>query len=228
MAELKLRHELKHFVTAHDCHIIRGRIRHVMQRDPNSREDGTYHIRSLYFDNAENKILNEKLLGVDNRDKWRIRIYNLNDRHIRLEKKSKLGTMTSKTSISLHRYECEALLHYDFAWLRDSEHKLLRELYVRMSTIGLKPRSIIDYKREAFIYDPGNVRVTFDSGVRCGLDHTNIFNRNTPTIATLNPGLIILEVKYDEYLPEFISNLLQLGNRERLSVSKYALGRIYG
>lgn len=228
MTDPKFRHELKHYVTAHDCHLIRSRIRHLLQKDEHCRNDGTYHVRTLYFDNTENKVLNEKLAGVDNRDKWRIRIYNYSEEVIRLEKKSKSGGRVAKTSRSLTREECDKLCYGDIAWLRDAPEALMRELYYNMVTFHLKPRTIIDYSREAYVYGPGNVRVTFDSNIRSGLHRLDFFSRNMPTVGTLDPTLVILEVKYDEYLPDVVSYLLQLGNRERLSVSKYALGRIYG
>ena len=97
-----------------------------------------------------------------------------------------------------------------------------------MKTEFLKPKTIVDYDREAYIYNVGNVRLTFDKNLKTGIVSTNIFNSNLETINPINKDYIIFEVKYDEFLPEVISNFIQLGERTKTSISKYALCRIYG
>lgn len=221
------RHEYKHYINIGDYYLLRSKLKALMKHDPNSNENGKYFIRSLYFDNDCDKILLEKLDGIDNRDKYRIRNYNQSDEVIHLEKKSKRNGRCFKTSVSLTKNECKKILSDDLEWLKESKSELLRELYVQMCICRMKPKTIVDYEREAYIYEVGNIRITFDSNVRTGIYNIDIFNNNMATVPAIQ-DYIILEVKYDQYLPETIANIIQLGNRRNLSVSKYTLCRLYG
>lgn len=221
------RHEYKHYINTLDYYLLRAKLKALMKRDPNSNPNGKYFIRSLYFDNDCNKVLLEKLDGIDNRDKYRIRNYNKNHNLIHLEKKSKKNGRCFKTSVSITKKESEKILSNDLEWLKESKSELLRELYIQMGICKMRPKTIVDYEREAYIYEPGNIRITFDSNVRTGIYNTDIFNNDIATVPAIE-DYIILEVKYDQYLPETISNIIQLGNRRNLSVSKYTLCRIYG
>lgn len=220
------RHEHKHYINLADYYLLKTKLRSLMKIDSNANSDGKYFIRSLYFDNDCNKVLLEKLNGVDNRDKYRIRIYNKNNKVIHFEKKSKKSGICFKTSVSITKEECKKILLGNVEWLKNSDYELLRELYVQTSICKMKPKTIVDYDREAYIYDAGNVRVTFDSNIRTGIYNTDMLD-NVLTVPIIN-DCIILEVKYDKFLPETIANIIQLGNRRSLSVSKYALCRMYG
>lgn len=199
-----------------------------MKPDPHMGGQGSYLIRSLYFDTPGDKALAEKLTGVDNREKFRIRFYNHDPSFIRLEKKVKINGLTAKFSAPLTMEQCVSVVNGDIGWLRASEHPLLVELYQKLRHSRLRARTIVDYTREAYAFGPGNVRVTLDTSVRTGLFSTDLFNRNLPTIDALGDGIAILEVKYDAFLPEVIQDILQLSERQKLSVSKYALCRMYG
>lgn len=109
---MKFRHELKYAVHIADYYLLRNRIKFLMQADPNAGENGTYIIRSLYFDNPEDKALREKLDGVSKREKFRIRMYNGDEGFIRLEKKSKQNGLNSKESDIITK--AEALAIYEF------------------------------------------------------------------------------------------------------------------
>lgn len=228
MEDVKGRHEYKHYVNIGDYYILKSKLSAFMIKDPNANRNGRYFIRSLYFDNEDNKILLEKLDGIDNRDKYRIRIYNKSDNIIHLEKKSKRNGRCFKTSVNLTKAECQNILKGNISWLKESNSELLRQLHIQMELNRLKPKTIVDYDREAYIYEPGNIRITFDSDVRTGIYNTDIFDSNISTVPISQNCNIILEVKYDQYLPQTIANIVQLGNRRNLSVSKYILCRIYG
>jgi len=199
-----------------------------MKPDSNAGKDGTYFIRSLYFDTPDNKALLEKISGVDNREKFRIRLYNHNDSYIRLEKKIKVNGLTAKLSTNLTKNQCNDILVGNVEWMKESDNPVLHEVYHNMRHQRLAPRTIVDYIREAYVYNVGNVRVTIDKSIRSGINSTEIFNKDLPTIETLDGRMAVLEVKYDEFLPEIINDLIQLGDRHKLSVSKYALCRMYG
>lgn len=165
---VQYRHEWKHELSFQDYLILRQRLRAVMEPDPHA-VDGRYFIRSLYFDNLDDKALREKLDGVNRREKFRMRYYNGDPSLIHLEKKSKLDGLGTKFSADLTAAEAQKIVDGELDWMMDADRPLLRELYVKMSAQGLRPKTIVDYTREPFIYRPGNVRVTLDYDIRSGL-----------------------------------------------------------
>lgn len=227
MQNNKLRHELKHFINLTDYFALRARLRAIANYDGHAGVDGKYKVRSLYFDNLEDQVLMEKLDGVNNREKLRIRYYNNDTSYIKLEKKSKSNGLCNKQLIVLSKEQCELIIHGDIHWLRESGEPLLLDLFIKMNYLQLRPKTVVDYQREAFVYRPGNVRITIDSDLKTGLFSKDIFNMSLPTISTVKPGTAILEVKYDEFLPDIISDIIQIPNRRQSAFSKYAASRIY-
>ncbi|MBR5536405.1 MAG: polyphosphate polymerase domain-containing protein [Clostridia bacterium] len=197
-----------------------------MKPDPNA-VDGTYFIRSLYFDTPTDTALREKLDGVNRREKFRIRYYNHDTAVIHLEKKSKLSGLGNKQSAPLTARQAQQIVDGDLEWMLSSPHGLIRELYAKMQTRQLKPKTIVDYTREPFVYGPGNVRVTIDYDIRTGLGCTDFLDPNCPTIPA-GDAPIILEVKWDGFLPDIIRDAVQLEGRRVSAFSKYAQCRIYG
>ena len=221
------RHELKHEISPSDLMALRQRLRAVAKPDPHAK-GGKYFIRSLYFDNLTDKALREKIDGVNRREKFRIRYYNLDPSLIHLEKKSKLGGLGTKYSATLSPAEAQAIVDGQLDWMMAAEDRpLIRELYAKMRFQGLRPRTIVDYTREPFIFGPGNVRVTLDYDIRTGLGCTDFLN---PRCVTLPAGEapILLEVKWDGFLPDIIRDIVQLEGRHAAAFSKYAQCRIYG
>lgn len=228
MNQLEYRHEYKHAINLLDYYALRQRIRSVARLDPNAGVDGRYHIRSLYFDNGEDKALREKLYGLPSREKFRIRLYNESGALIRLEKKSKVNGLCSKQSTHLAREQAEQILAGETAWMLKAGDALLAELYAKMCYQRLRPKTLVDYWREAYIFPYGNVRITFDSDVRTGLYATGLFDQDIPTLGTGEPGVLLLEVKYDSFLPDIIRDLIQTNTRHTEAFSKYAACRVYG
>jgi len=220
------RHEWKHEISTSDMIAIRQRMRAIAKSDTHAL-DGKYEIRSLYFDNLADEALREKIDGVNCREKFRIRYYNDDLSFIRLEKKSKWNGLGNKQSTTLSADEAQAIVDGDLDWMMDSERPLLQELYTKMTLQGLGPKTIVDYTREPFVYAPGNVRVTLDYNIRTGLGCTDFLNPNAITIPA-GDAPIILEVKWDEYLPSVIRDAVQLNGRRTSAFSKYAICRIYG
>ncbi len=223
---MNYRHEWKHELAYVDLLCIRQRLRAVAEPDPHAI-DGKYHIRSLYFDNINDKALREKLDGVNLREKFRIRYYNGDPSLIHLEKKSKTNGLGTKFSALLTAEEAQRIVDGDIDWMLASPHPLIQELYCRMRDQGLRPKTIVDYTREPFIYRPGNVRVTFDYDIRTGLQCTDFLDPACPTIPA-GDAPILLEVKWDEDLPEIIRACVQTPGRRATAFSKYAQCRIYG
>lgn len=223
---LKFRHEWKHEITYADLITIRQRLRAVAQPDSHGA-DGTYHIRSLYFDTPTDRALRDKLDGVNYREKFRIRCYDRDYSLIHLEKKTKVNGLCDKVSADLTAEETRAILDGDWDWMLSSPRELVRELYTKMTLQGLRPKAIVDYTRDAFVYPAGNVRVTLDYNIRTGLRSTDFLNPGCPTVPAGNSP-IILEVKWDEFLPDLIRDAVQLPNRRAGAFSKYAACRVYG
>ena len=225
---MKMRHEIKHEITYHDMIILRKRLQAVMKRDSYAK-DGIYKIRSLYFDNISDKALREKIDGVNHREKFRIRYYNDDTSFIRLEKKSKKSGLGNKQMAPLTLEEAQKIIDGDYEWMKSRKDRpLILELYTKMVLQGLRPKTIVDYTREPFTFDAGNVRVTLDYNIRTGLKCTDFLNSDCITIPAGDTNTIILEVKWDNYLPDIIKDIVQLEGRRGAAFSKYAVSRIYG
>ena len=220
------RHEWKHEINQADLFVLRQRLRAVTTPDPHA-VDGKYLIRSLYFDNAADKALREKLDGVSRREKFRIRYYNADTSLIHLEKKSKIGGLGKKQSADLTAVQAQDIVKGSLDWMAGSAEELIYELYVKMRTQGLRPKTIVDYTREPFIFGPGNVRVTLDYNIRTGSSCSDFLNPDCPTIPA-GEAPIILEVKWDSYLPDIIRDAVRLPGRRVTAFSKYAQCRVYG
>ena len=205
---------------------LRMRLAAVMQRDSHA-VDGKYEIRSLYFDTPSDRALREKLDGVNRREKFRIRLYNYDTSVIFLEKKSKWNNLCSKESTELTEEEVQRLLRGEIMWMKNTDRVLCRELYAKMVGQGLRPKTIVDYTREPFVFAPGNVRVTLDYAIHTGLQCTDFLNPQAVTVPA-GEDRILLEVKWDEYLPDIIREAVRLESRRAGAFSKYAQCRIYG
>lgn len=223
---MDFRHEWKHEINYSDLLIIRQRLRAVAKPDENAI-NGRYMIRSLYFDSPANKVLQEKLNGQLYREKFRIRYYNGNTKDIVLEKKSKYNALGTKEKAALTVQQAQAIASNDFFWMHESKEPLISELYYKITTQGLRPKTIVDYIREPFVYAPGNVRVTMDYDIRTGLYCTDFLNPDCPMISA-GDAPIILEVKWDAFLPSIIRDAVQIPGRFTESFSKYSACRIYG
>ena len=188
---------------------------------------GYYKIRSLYFDSLTDKALREKQDGVNEREKFRIRYYEHDTSFLRLEKKSKMNGLCQKAWIPIHASEAEQILIGDIQWMKEDARELVRELYLKMKTKGLQPKTIVDYTRDAYVFPAGNVRITLDYDIRTGLQSVDFLNPDIPTIP-VSGSPILLEVKWDEYLPDIIRDAVQLPGRRAAAFSKYAACRTYG
>jgi len=218
------RHELKHYINYADVIELRSRLPFVAKLDENSADGNGYRVKSLYFDNYNDKVLMEKIGGVDEREKYRLRQYNNDTSFIRLEKKSKKNGICFKESTVISEEECRRLLNGDFAVLKEKNDPLCLELYAKMYYQQLRPKNIVDYKREAYVYSVGNVRVTLDYDIRTSPNIHDFLKSELVPIPI--SGVYILEVKYDNFLPEIIRGIVALSSRRSTSFSKYAATRI--
>ena len=220
---MKFRHEYKHQVNLADIYGLKTRLSAIAKHDSHSDDDGTYFVRSLYFDNYMDKALREKIDGVNKREKFRIRYYGTDTSFIKLEKKSKINGLCNKISCPITAEECKKIIEGDFEFLLGSEFELMRELYAKMKYQLLRPKCVVAYTRECFVYPPGNVRVTLDMDI-CGCNNVKEFlNPDLSFLQTYRNS--VLEVKWDEYLPQIIRDCVQVKSRRSAAFSKYAAVR---
>lgn len=225
-AAVKLRHELKHSIQHGEDIILTSRLRKLFPHDKNADSHGSYRVSSLYFDTPDNKALRQKINGVNCREKFRIRYYNDDMSFIRLEKKYKINGLCGKCSAKVTAEQVKKILSGDIEFLFGSGDPLLQELYSKMRGQQLLPKTIVTYDREAFLFEPANVRITLDRSLRTGLASLDFLN---PTLhhTPVSDGVIVLEVKYDEFLPEIVQMAVQVPNRQASAYSKYAVCRKY-
>ena len=239
------RHELKYKISYPDYLAMRSRLRPVMKADPHASAEGRYLVRSVYFDNLNDKALREKIDGVAKREKFRIRYYNDDLSYIVLEKKMKIGSLCLKCSAPITEEECRKILsggrssvtdggrgslrNGDLSFMKEHPQELVRELYAKMTCQLLRPRVLVSYTREPFIYQAGNVRVTFDSDIRTSLFHQEFLTKEAAGIsATDEPQDVYLEVKFDAFLPEVVQDLIRVKGIRQHAFSKYSASRRFG
>ena len=227
---IPLRHELKFYISYTQYLTLRSNLTHLLHQDPNAaRNGGEYAIRSLYFDTEFDTAYYDKINGVKDRDKYRMRIYNYSDRDIFMECKTKVGAFISKRSVKIPRSLADQLTASDPTGLEFTTSGLLRDVYREMRLNLLRPVVIVDYDREAYIHPAEDVRITFDKNVRTGLNSIDIFNDRVPTLPVMDNGEMILEVKYNRILPQYLADVISFSCPEAVqtAISKYTLCRRY-
>lgn len=226
--KIRYRNELKYFISETDLLIIQERLKPIIKLDPYvDKEKGFYVVKSLYFDDHEDTCLNHNEFSLGKRKKYRLRIYGDNKELILLEKKEKENSMSRKTSCKLTRDEYDALFYGNVQGLYwKTEKPLLKEFVLQILYKRFSPKVIIKYERTAFIDYPGNVRVTLDRNISCSYQNDRFMDSDYTVIPILEKGRHLLEVKYDEFLPDYIKQVIQLESLEQATFSKYYMGRV--
>lgn len=225
MKEYKYRHELKFKISNSAAEVLKQKLSLILKKDKNAYySDGSYLIKSLYFDDLDSSSYYEKMDGVLYRKKYRIRIYNNNDEFIRLEKKMKHNTYTAKEQILISKDIYSKILNCKLDEI-DSPTGLLEEFITNSKTKHLVPSVIVLYHRIAFTYPISEVRITFDSHIQSGLYNYDLFDKEVPMYDVSEPGKQVLEVKFNEVLPLHIANILNDIPSCKEAVSKFAICR---
>ena len=225
MKEYKYRHELKFKISNAAAEILKQKLSLILDKDKNAiYSDGSYIIKSLYFDDINSSSYYEKMDGILYRKKYRIRIYNNDDKFIRLEKKMKHNNMTAKEQILISKDIYSKILNGKINEIENADGLLL-EFLNDYRTKGLIPSIIVTYHRVAFVYPISEVRITFDSNIQSGLYNYDLFDNEKPNYTVVDKGMQVLEVKYNEILPLHIANILNDIPSIREAVSKFAICR---
>ncbi len=218
------RYELKFLLTPKKAEILKYRLSFVMNKDINSvNKNGEYYIRSLYFDDIYNKAYYEKIDGLSEREKYRIRYYNFDDSFIALELKGKKNTSSYKKRDIISKEEYDLIINKDFDKIKLNDRKVLEDFITQIKTKGLIPSVIVDYNRIAYTYPYEDVRITFDENIMSSKYNCELFNKDIPLYNALDNESVILEVKYNTRLPRFLNDVIKTVPMVRIAVSKFAL-----
>lgn len=227
LMENRYRHEFKYICSIGQLELLKVRLRGLVLLDSHVKDTGIYNIRSLYFDDYYDRYYYENEAGTDPREKFRIRIYNHSSSQINLELKRKVRGKTQKISCPLTEEQCRCLMAGEIPILTKESPALLQKMALEMKTSLLKPKVIVEYDRIPYVYPQGNVRITFDENIRSSNRADLFLEDEVPMRLIMPAGQHILEVKYDEYLPDFIYRTAQLDNLRQTAFSKYYLCRKY-
>lgn len=222
---LKYRHEYKYLVSNSKYYQLRDVLKKVMTLDQNAGDNKGYYVRSLYFDDMYDTAFSEKKLGKLVRSKYRIRIYDFSEQVIKLEIKDKYEDYIQKKSCTISKKEYEQILVGDVSFLHISKNEVKERFYCEIRNNLLQPKVIIDYFREAFILPYNQIRITFDKDLSAALPQQNIFSRDISSKQVGQEYAIIMELKYNNFLPGYIRSILEIQELNRLAISKYIIGR---
>lgn len=223
---MEYRKELKYIIKASDWEILKVRIKNLMKVDENIKEENFYNVRSIYFDDYKNTFYQENEAGVDERIKIRMRIYDKTLDIIKLEIKYKINGLTKKESCLINEDMAKRLMNGENLLFSECNNKVLWRIYLEQQTNCLKPKIIVEYDRFVFTNHTGNVRITFDKNIRASKYINRILEDNIYDVPILDDGSHILEVKYDELLPDYIYDALELNTLKEIAFSKYYLSRL--
>lgn len=223
----KYRHEYKYLCDAMQNAILKTRIRMFLKPDSHASDTGVYRVRSLYYDSVEDSCYYDNENGIGERDKYRIRIYNEDTSYIVLEKKSKSRQMTRKQSCRIDENICQRLMAGQSVLINENMPEVEKKLLSELQTKCMRPVVIVEYSRYPFIDKNGNVRITFDENICSSNDILGFLNKRITVRPVLEKGMSVIEVKWDEFLPDYIRNQMQLNSLQWGSFSKYYLCRKY-
>lgn len=221
------RHELKYMINPGNAQIIKTRLKSVCNTDANANETGGYKVSSLYFDDFCDSAINDNLQGSIKRKKFRIRIYDGKESLIKLEKKIKNNKGGKKLSTLLTKNQYDKIIHGNYNFMKNSTDEVIRDFYTYLKTRLLQPKVIVEYDREAYVYAPGDVRITFDSNIRSSVNNIDLLDQDNVLAPITRARDTIMEVKYTGFLPTHIKKMIQLGSGSQQAFSKYVACRSF-
>lgn len=220
-----LRHEMKYYINKSVYHTLRNRLKTVIFLDPNMKREEGYLVSSLYFDDMYQSALEEKQSGIRFRKKFRIRCYDLEDKYIKLECKKKYHEFISKISVPLTRAEYDCILSGNYEFLGHRKEQVCKELLAYNRTRLMKPKVVVEYMRESYVLPTGNVRITFDKDIAASIGNYNMFSKDYITRKVLEEETMVMEVKFDDFLPAHVISILRTAMTDKCAISKYVMCR---
>ena len=221
------RNELKYYITYQEYVILSGLLRKIFRQDKHNKENlGGYLVRSLYFDTIDNKSFEDKVGGIEERSKYRLRIYDSDSKSVKFEIKSKTGYAVTKETAVISRNDAEEIQKANYEVMLKYNNKVLNKAYIEFRKRSYHPVVLVDYLREAFFYDANRIRVVFDRFLKSTPLHLDLFEPDAVLMPQLRNDIVIMEIKYDNFIPMWIKQLLQIPSFERSAISKYVIGRL--
>lgn len=221
------RKELKYYISYKEYVTLSNLLRKTLQQDKhNQKHLGGYFIRSLYFDNFNNKAFEDKMAGIEERFKYRLRIYDTNAKWVKFEIKNKSNDVVMKETASISREDANEIQNMNYEVMLKYNNPILHKAYVEFKKSQYYPVVLVDYLREAFTHDANKIRIVFDRFLKSSSLQLDIFKPNPILIPQLKKDTIIMEVKYNNFIPKFIKQIIQIPSFERSAISKYCIGRL--
>lgn len=219
------RHELKYFINNIEYHSLVNRLKYALRVDKFSLPHKGYFIRSLYFDSFDDECLYEKLAGVQFRKKYRLRIYDPDGEVVKFEIKNKYNNQIFKETASISKDSSKEIIAGNYDELLKYNNPVLNKIYIDFKKKQYRPKVIVEYERDAYIFDHFHIRITIDKNLRSNATCFDLFSKDIHSLPVITERKHILEIKYNLILPEYIRNLIQIQSMERSAISKYALSR---
>ncbi len=223
--EIHFRHELKFNIDLLEYQVLQRKLVTLLKPDPNMESKRNYNIRNLYFDDFKETTLCDKAAGVYGRKKYRMRIYNHSDTTIKFERKTKVQNYIFKESAKITRSEADKIISGQYDFLAKNEEQLLRDFYLETRNNLMRPVAIVEYDREAYIHPVGNVRITFDTNLRVDNGSASFFDSDLCTTRVIDQPAILMEVKYNEFIPQYICGLFPDTIRPQMAFGKFSVCR---
>ncbi len=221
----RYRKELKYVINEAVYLRIERLLSQVMQPDENC-SDGSYMVRSQYFDSLMDSDLQDNIDGVYEKRKIRVRIYSTDSDTAKLEYKCKNGADGIKYSITLNKDEVLMMEQGRYEFLLERDENLAKELYIRLVQGAYSPKTIIEYKRLAYVYPVSDVRITFDRNLRGTVNPYGIYEKEPMYYPLLAPDKGVLEIKYNDFFPAELKELLVNLKDTPEAFSKYSISRL--
>ncbi len=220
------RNELKYYLNDVHMERLQAQLSTLMTADSHGDALAGYRVRSLYFDSFDDECLFQKQSGFLHRRKFRLRTYGDPDAEtVKFEIKAKHGQLVRKDSITINRHDAEQVMAGNYGVLLDYEEPVLNDIYATFMSRYYQPKVIVEYTRLAFTMPVSNIRITFDMNLRTNINHLDLFSRVSDSMPVVLEGKQIMEVKFDEFLPGYLKNVLSCASAERMAISKYTLAR---
>jgi len=221
------RKELKYYLSYKEYIMLSNLLRKILQEDKHNRENlRGYFIRSLYFDNLDNKAFEDKMAGFEERSKYRLRIYDTNTKWVKFEIKNRFNDNITKETTIISGDDAKEIQSTNYEVMLKYNNPILNKAYIEFKKSSYYPVVLVDYFREAFFYDVNKIRITFDRFLKSSQLQFDIFKTDPALIPQLKTGIIIMEIKYYNFIPKWIKRLLQIPSFERSAISKYCIGRL--
>lgn len=220
-----VRRELKYYISYKEYLVLSDLLKKVLRQDKHNKDGHGYFVRSLYFDNLYDRSFEDKMAGIEERSKYRLRLY-AHTQLLKFEIKSRHNDLITKESAVVSREDAEEIQKCNYEAMLKYGNKVLNKAYAEFKKSSYRPVVLVDYLREAFVFDTNEIRIVFDRFLRSSISQLDIFQSGSVLKPQLKKGIVVMEVKYNYFVPNSIKKLIQIKSFSRSAISKYCTGRL--